>query len=107
MKLIHQHGDMLLYKVDHLPRDTLTRRASIKRHVLAEGEATGHAHAIEDLEGCDVYVDKSGVLYVDVYRPVQLTHEEHAAQTIQPGVYRVGRVREVDPFQDEIRAVRD
>lgn len=33
--------------------------------------------------------------------------QEHGPVTLSPGVYRIGIVREIDPFEDKIRSVRD
>jgi hypothetical protein len=78
------------------------------RHILAAGETTMHHHAIYDLEHSDIFVDADGTLYLSVKdKPVTLKHEEHGAQTIEPGTYRIGRVREVDPFSEAIRSVSD
>jgi hypothetical protein len=107
MKLIHQHGDVLLFKVNRVPNDAKRVASDGGRHVLAEGEATGHAHAIRDTAGSDLYVDSEGTLFLGVRTAVDLTHEEHATQTIEPGTYRVGRVREIDPFTEEIEEVKD
>ena len=106
-KLQQQHGDVLVFRLETLPRGLKRQPPQNGRHVLAEGEATGHAHAICDLENCDLYADENGTLYLEVRAEVDLTHEEHHTQTITPGAYRIGRVREVDPFADEIREVQD
>jgi len=102
-----QHGDVLVFRINALPQGLKRQAPKDGRIVLAEGEATGHAHVIAALEDCDLYADEDGILYLEVRAEVDLTHEEHATQTIAPGVYRVDRVREVDPFENEIHAVRD
>lgn len=106
-ELQQQHGDVLIFRIASMPSGLQKRVPQGGRHVLAEGESTGHAHVITSLEDCDLYADENGVLYLDVRSPVELTHEEHATQTITPGAYRIGRVREIDPFEGEIREVRD
>ena len=108
-KLIHQQGDVLLY-ASEIPADAKRVDAKAGRYVLAEGEATGHAHAIAD--SCDIELferaNDAGVvtLYLRV-REGTLTHEEHGAQVLTPGDYEVGRVVEVDPFAGEVRRVTD
>ena len=106
-RFTNQQGDVLLFKVGALPTKLKKAKPSNRGWILAEGEATGHAHAIADLKNCDVFCDENGDLYLQVKEAVELSHEEHGAQTIEPGAYRVGRVREVDPFSKEIRNVRD
>lgn len=102
-----QHGDVTVTRMKSLPDGLKKIKPKNGRHVLAEGEVSGHAHAICDMENCDVFVAEDGTLYLSVKAPVELTHEEHKAQTIQPGTYKVGRVREADPFSDAVRQVRD
>ena len=83
------------------------------RVVLAHGEVTGHAHAIEDAE-CDLYVDTKGNLFLDVKKPVVLRHEEHKREhgnhkdgfpVVEKGVHPVRRQREY--FPEQIRQVKD
>lgn len=106
-KLQVQHGDVLLFGAAKIPSSAKRQEPTNGRIVLAEGEATGHAHVICDLDSCDLYADENGTLYVEVKTPVALLHEEHATIIVQPGTYRVGRVREMDPFAEEIREVAD
>ena len=72
-----------------------------KSRVLAEGEATGHAHR---LDAGAVY-EKDGVLYFRSESVVHLNHEEHGRITFKPGAYKVVRQREYEP--EGWRNVRD
>jgi hypothetical protein len=74
--------------------------------ILAHGEVTGHAHMIED-EAATLYIDEAGELFlqVDGDKPVKLTHQEHATQVIEPGIYKVSRQREYSP--EAVRKVQD
>jgi hypothetical protein len=102
-----QHGDVLGHRMDALPAGLKPVKPRGGRHILAEGETTNHAHAICDLDNCDVFAAEDGTLYMTVKSPVEITHEEHKAQTIAPGNYKIGRVREADPFSESVRQVRD
>lgn len=103
-----QQGDVLVFKVSEIPSSAKKEKPVGGRHILAAGETTMHHHAIYDLEHSDIFVDADGTLYLSVKdKPVTLKHEEHGAQTIEPGTYRIGRVREVDPFSEAIRSVSD
>jgi hypothetical protein len=103
MEQIRQ-GDVLLVRiersVDEFLRDghmrTLASEAIRGRIVLAEGEATGHAHVIESEDVALISAREAEELYLLVYgdAPVALTHEEHDTLDILPGVYRVVRQRE-------------
>jgi hypothetical protein len=101
-----RQGDLLLVPVGGLPDNA--RRLGSGRLVLAEGEATGHAHVVEDERaslfdwhwGADTYLVVEGV------DPVVLWHEEHDPLPLRPGVYEVRRQREYVP-QRRARWVAD
>lgn len=77
------------------------------RFILAEGESTGHAHAI-DIRDAILWEDpKNKDLYLQALKDVTITHEEHAPSTIQPGTYKISIVREYDYFLEESRKVVD
>jgi len=101
----YQQGDVILVRLDKFPDGVKKRKASERGQVLAEGEVSGHAHVLPT--EVPVFVREDGTLYVQTDTPVELVHEEHHVQTIAPGIYEVRKVREVDPFTDEIRAVQD
>lgn len=103
-KLVHQHGDVLLFRVG-VPEGAVRRPREERGLVLAEGEATGHAHTITD-DGCAL-LEHDGRVFLAVEKPVTLRHEEHKPQVVQPGEYEVRRVQEVDPFNEEVHSVSD
>ena len=116
MRQIRQ-GDVLLVRLDEAPAAFLAgtgrRLDPVGREhgriVLAEGEATGHAHVIEsedvELLREDAQLlapDQPPALYLVVNgtAAVSLDHEEHASLEVLPGVYRVVRQREYrDPLE--------
>ena len=65
------------------------------RLILAEGEATGHAHAIAERDAREFRVGDERFLLVR--SAAQLIHEEHAAIDLPPGSYRVVIQREYAP----------
>ena len=74
------------------------------RCILAEGEATGHAHvAIGD--GVEMYEDDKGVLWLSAPHGGEIVHEEHDKIDLAPGSYRITHQREYSP--EEIRRVAD
>lgn len=103
---MQQHGDVLILRVDSVPQGAKKVEPTNGRLILAEGEATGHAHAVSVADGVELY-EKDGTLYLRNDVEATLTHEEHDTQTIAPGTYEVGGVVEVDPFEGEIRRVAD
>jgi len=102
-----QQGDVLLEPVASFPEGLKRVEPGARGHVLAEGEATGHAHTLEATGGCEVLEDAAHQLWLWAKRHVVLRHEEHGHVAVRPGRYRVGTVRTVDPFQETIRSVRD
>ncbi|MBF0473572.1 MAG: hypothetical protein HQK93_07550 [Nitrospirae bacterium] len=97
-------GDVFLAKVNNIPESATKVRKRHKGYVLAEGEATGHAHVIE--EDIELYEEK-GILYIKTDITVNLKHEEHKPITISKGIWKVDRIREYDPFKEEVRHIRD
>jgi hypothetical protein len=69
-------GDVFFEVVDHLPVGAVPVSAQGGRYVIADGEVTGHAHAIAEEYG--TMYEKDGVLYLSVgTKPAPLVHEEH------------------------------
>ena len=102
--MLYQQGDVLIESAEAIPPNALPRARRNGRHILAEGEATGHAHAVAD----DIEVfESAGVLYCRAAAPFTVRHEEHKPITVPPGVYQVRRVRVYDHFSDEAVAAAD
>jgi hypothetical protein len=102
-----QQGDVYLYPGE-LPKGKLTPVKPTQRgFVLAEGEATGHAHTIEAEPEVEISQDAEGTMWLGTKKEVVLKHEEHGHVKVPPGTYKIGRVREIDPLSREIEAVRD
>ena len=116
-----QQGDVLLLKVTEEEfydnkNIQYTNKVHNHRAVLAEGEATGHYHAIymEDmLEDAGVTLCKGteydrtnrGVIVTGA--PVELKHEEHDTITLEPGFYLQRIVKEYDHISGITRRVAD
>lgn len=97
-------GDVYFTAAKEIPKGAKEKEKSQRGFVIAEGEATGHAHVVDD----DVKLyEKNGVLYLKTEKEVEVRHEEHRPVTIGKGIWRVGIVREYDPFAEEARQVRD
>src|SRR3990167_5906793 len=86
-----RHGDVILSKIEAIPDDAVSLG---KRKELAYGEVTGHAHRIDVGE---LFETRDGKLYLKVKEFGNLSHEEHATKTIDPGVYFVGIKRQYTP----------
>lgn len=118
MRVLRQ-GDVLLVPIN--TGDVPEGMKPIKREngqiILAHGEVTGHSHSIlgdylgqgqHNLDRVEllapdadqlVTADEAAELYLLVHgtEPVELTHQEHATITVDPGAYRVVRQREYTP----------
>jgi hypothetical protein len=102
--LIRQ-GDMLLIPVDAVPgQGTIEHDETADRHVLAEGEATGHAHAavgqalrLARWSYSRRWAPPERRRYLFVVEAATLSHEEHLPIVIAPGIYEVRRQREYRP----------
>lgn len=107
---VMRQGDVLLVPVKAVP-GTATKQRKTRRTVLAEGEATGHAHVIESPDVRLYEVIEEGDVaemrqrFLEVEAEVALDHDEHATITVQPGLYEIRRQREYTPV--EIRRVAD
>jgi hypothetical protein len=109
--LPRQQGDVLI-KTDEdlvLPADAKPVEPKGGRLILAEGEATGHAHAIEACDEAQLFCTPAGELFLQVTgeKPVTVKHEEHKAVEVPPGTYFIDIVQEYDYFEDEARKVED
>lgn len=99
-----RQGDVLIEKC-HAQKGEWKR---VKNPILAEGEATGHAHVMECRDEIEELIDtaKDGTRFFRVPSAATVTHQEHNAVTLEPGTYRVSRQREWTDA-DEPRQVAD
>lgn len=91
---VFRQGDVLVRRIDKIPAKAQPR-ARKGRIVLAEGEVTGHAHAIVEPEA--LLYDLGDELFLHADGTVTLRHEEHAPISLPPGDYQVVRQREYTP----------
>jgi hypothetical protein len=106
MTEIFAQGDLLLERVaDVVPSGTIEENADGAALVLAEGEETGHRHAV--CERVTMFRDDRlardipAGLYVGHVQVAtayaRVTHDEHAPITLPRGTWRVRRQRELSP----------
>ncbi len=102
----YRQGDVFIQRIRKMPKDVQPLRRTRRGVVLAEGEVTGHAHAIKD-RGADLYGGEIEARFLRVLAEggVALTHEEHATITLPKGDYEIRIQREYSP--EAIRNVRD
>jgi len=106
-KRLIQQGDVLFKEVDSIPANLKPVKNTRKGLVtFAEGKVTGHHHSCV-ADGVMLMEDATGEHYCCVDKEATVTHQEHGPVTLSPGKYKIGIVREVDPFENEIRNVID
>jgi hypothetical protein len=113
MTEIFAQGDLLIERVpDVAPSGTIEQNAEGAAMVLAEGEESGHRHAIRErvtmFRDDRLARDIPAGLYVghvQVSSPTaRVTHDEHAPITLPMGTYRVRRQRELGPRDARVLA---
>ena len=92
--LSFRQGDVLLVEVAEIPEEAQPESRS-GRIVLAEGEATGHAHAIHEPDARAFTHD--GERFLLTRSKAQLVHEEHGTIEVPDGAWRVVIQREYEP----------
>jgi hypothetical protein len=106
MTEIFAQGDLLLERVaDVVPSGTVTENLDGVPMVLAEGEFSGHRHAIREpvtlFRDEKLAADIPAGLYIGHVQVAsayaRVSHEEHAPLTLPRGTYRVRRQRELGP----------
>jgi hypothetical protein len=119
-------GDVCFFRVDEFPVGDLKQDAQTQEGALAYGEATGHAHQIEEECMTSVEVTKillkagQSVIGLHVKKEITIRHSRlrgfqgqeadqdyHNAVTLPPGKYITGIVQEYDPFEKVMRKVVD
>jgi hypothetical protein len=108
---IIRQGDVLLVPVPALPARRHEQVVNGPRIVLAEGEATGHAHVVVGRARLVRSTNAPswrgvGRTHLIVEGPSSLVHDEHDAIGLLPGTYEVRRQREYQPARQPERRVR-
>lgn len=112
---MYRQGDVLMTRVAAIPPDAKQRARENGRVILAHGEATGHAHVIDDTlqhvratlfdvpgrggrpVGGAIATGDQMMTFLRVDEVSQLVHDEHGSIELAPGDYRVTRQREYQP----------
>lgn len=94
-------GDVLLVPIASIPAGVKPMKAKAGRLILAEGEATGHHHAVLEREA-ELFAPGEAAALADRYLRVKaggavLTHDEHASIAVPPGDWAVRPQREYSP----------
>ena len=105
MQKIIRQGDVMLVRDDTIDISAAKPEKPTKGYcVLADGEATGHAHRVAQAVAA-IWVVGEAMRVLQVKAKTTLQHEEHSHLDLDPGLYRVVRQREYSP--EAIRNVAD
>lgn len=104
VKLSSQQGDVVLRKIKTMPAGE-QKIVSSRRCVLAEGEVTGHCHAVEQSDAELIQIGERMLLKLG--KAATVTHQEHKPIRLSPGIWEIGRVQEYDYFTKMARPVQD
>jgi hypothetical protein len=97
MSLHYRQGDVLVVAVDAIPPSATPVPGQDGRLVLAEGEATGHAHAVASPHAILLSDEETDRRFLRLAADAVLGHEEHAPILLPAGSYEVRRQREYVP----------
>jgi hypothetical protein len=101
MSVIRQ-GDVILVRVEAIPKDAIEQESKGNKVVLALGEATGHHHRFEFMDtshNVKLYVSHSGKRYIHVTSPASLLHEEHSTAHVPVGKWLLPQQVEYTPAE--------
>lgn len=89
----YRQGDILLIQRDVAPEGfEVTEKGRI---VVAEGEVTGHEHAVENAEL--LTRADTELRFLQIMETSGLKHDEHATIDLDPGVYEIRHQNEFEP----------
>ncbi len=113
MNKLYAQGDVLIERVKDVPiSGIIAPRGPNGATVLAEGEVTGHRHAINDrvtmFRDDSLARDIPSGLYIGHVRvdgpSARVEHDEHDVIELPRGSYRVRRQRELEPKEASLIA---
>ena len=96
--ITNQHGDVLLKKTTTIPKNS--KKIKIKNGFIVEKGEGVHTHVINDVKNLEVYMSGED-MYLNVLKELEIDHEEHGIQKIQPGIYKKEIERQFD-YENEI-----
>jgi len=101
----YQQGDLILKETKVNKKDFGKK---LNHLILQQSDVSGHKHQLINGDAILYEGKNKDEFYLDVKSIFAiLSHEEHGPINIPKGKYFVYGVREFDPFEDEIRRVRD
>ena len=102
--ILYRQGDVLLRAVNAIPVTAAPIERDLGRVILAYGEITGHAHAIDAPEAEATLLSTSeNQRFLRLMADADLVHEEHATIQVPSGFYEVVLQREWTDENDDQR----
>jgi hypothetical protein len=99
--MLWRQGDVLIETITAIPSEAQLRSGP---PILVTGEATGHAHRLEDADAAEIW-ELGSSLYLKVLAETRIIHDEHGPISLPVGLYRIWQQREYTP--EDIRTIRD
>lgn len=102
------HGENAIQPIKKLPQGKTEQHTNF---IIGHSE-TGHHHVLEAVKGqeFDILVQDGEIYFTNKYE-AKVTHKKahdiHETLTVAPGVYKVNRKTEYDPFEQVRREVWD
>jgi hypothetical protein len=93
MTWMARQGDILVMEVPVIPANLPQRPSDKGRVILAYGEVTGHAHAL-DAKLATAYGPSDDAFWLTVESGATITHEEHAPIVIPDTVRNLRVIRQ-------------
>lgn len=108
MKKSILHGENALIPIEEMPEG---ETKSYTKYIVGHSE-TGHHHLLESVKGkeFDILI-RGDDIFISTRFEASVVHQKtqdiHETVIVEPGIYKVNRKTEYDPFQKILRAVYD
>jgi hypothetical protein len=112
MSTVLRQGDLLFTKIDKIPSGVFASTSN----VILRGEATGHAHKIENgrifnrFDWSFRQIRTKNEIFIEAKKNARIVHEEHGTLELEAGFYLVIRQREfmtLDNQKQDWQYIRD
>jgi hypothetical protein len=102
MNKMQRQGDVLFVPIKQIPEGAVKQ---VNQTVIVEGEMTGHAHRLRNLQNAALYL-MGMQLYMRVQQDVaSVDHEDHGTNIFSPGDYEIRRQTEINPWGKRVQVL--
>lgn len=105
MSVHYRQGDLLLIKADEIPKSAKPK----KTNIIIEGEATGHAHRLQNgqiliskKKDSTFPYEEHETMWIKALKGAVIVHEEHGPIPLEIGLYMIVRQREWDDEKERL-----